>query len=85
MATVVQRAGGTTTMPADELNERLEEMAASVEGGASLEATSFQFECLSSDTPSVLGILSDMLQCVPQPLSCWTPLLQGTHLRRERS
>lgn len=68
-------------MDADQLNARLEDLAASIEGGASFEATSFSFECLSTDVSSVLGIMSDMLQYVPL---CACPCSSAPLRERER-
>lgn len=55
------RTGGTEELSPDELDEALEFLAASVEGGANNLYTSVSFSALSDNADEVLGIFADVL------------------------
>lgn len=61
LAAAVQRAGGSTTLPGDDLDAALEQLAAYIEGGAGGEAVSFGFGCASEDTEAVISMFSDVI------------------------
>ncbi|MFM2430926.1 MAG: hypothetical protein RLZZ511_2139 [Cyanobacteriota bacterium] len=61
MATVM-RAGGTNVHPAAQLNEILEQKAASIETGMAVNSGSAGFSALSEDLPQVLDLLAEVLQ-----------------------
>jgi len=58
----VMRAGGTKQHPADELNQILEQRAASVETGISNSSGSAFFEALSEDVDTVFRLFAEVLQ-----------------------
>ncbi|MEW5306139.1 MAG: hypothetical protein WDW36_008628 [Sanguina aurantia] len=58
----VQRAGGSIAHPAPAVNERLEQLAASIEAGAGPQAVSVGFQCLVPDFPEVLGLFSEIVR-----------------------
>ncbi|MGI0489530.1 M16 family metallopeptidase [Pantanalinema rosaneae CENA516] len=58
----VMRSGGTETYPAAQLNQLLEQKAASVETGISEAAGSAGFSALSEDLESVFGLFAEVLQ-----------------------
>ncbi|MBL7154277.1 MAG: insulinase family protein [Phycisphaerae bacterium] len=57
----VMRTGGTTTKTGDELDEELEQMAASVETGIGLNSGSASVSVLKKDIDKGLSILADVL------------------------
>lgn len=58
----VMRSGGTTKTPADALNERLEQRAASVEVGIGTGAGNASFEALTEDVPEVFRLFAEVVQ-----------------------
>lgn len=56
----VMRSGGTKKLSADELNTRLESMAASVETGVSDEFARVGFNCLKENLDEVLALFKDV-------------------------
>ncbi|MBE9029243.1 insulinase family protein [filamentous cyanobacterium LEGE 11480] len=61
MATVM-RSGGTKAHPSEQLNQILEQKAASIEAGMSVNAGSAGFSALSEDLPQVLDLFAEVLQ-----------------------
>jgi zinc protease len=61
MATVM-RSGGTKAHPSDQLNQILEQKAASIEAGMGVNAGSAGFSALSEDLPMVLDLFAEVLQ-----------------------
>ena len=57
----VMRTGGTTRMTGDEIDEKLEQIAASVETGIGLNAGSASMSVLKEDVDTGLSILADVL------------------------
>jgi zinc protease len=55
------RAGGSKHYPADDMNARLEHLAAAVETGMGLEAGTAGFSCLSKDLDTTLDVFADVL------------------------
>ena len=60
LSAAVQRSGGSLQHPSQQLDDELEERAASIEGGAGPEAFGFGFQCLSEDTPGVLQLFAEV-------------------------
>jgi predicted Zn-dependent peptidase len=58
---MVMRSGGTEKMTGDQLDETLENMAASVESGIGESNGSASFSCLKENTDAVLAIFYDVL------------------------
>ena len=58
----VMRSGGTEAYPADELNQFLEQRAASIETGIGTTSGSASFEALSEDLPEVFNRFADVLR-----------------------
>ncbi|MEB3336937.1 MAG: pitrilysin family protein [Leptolyngbyaceae bacterium] len=58
----VMRDGGTRRHSADELNQLLEQRAASVETGVSTTAGSAQFGCLTEDLETVFGLFAEVIR-----------------------
>jgi zinc protease len=58
----VMRSGGTLTHPADELNQRLEQRAASVETSIDITNGNASFSALSEDLPEVMQLFAEVLQ-----------------------
>ncbi len=58
----VMRSGGTRKHPADELNQILEQRAASVETSISTSAASASFDALKEDTETVIGLFAEVLR-----------------------
>ena len=58
----VMRSGGTQAHPADELNQLLEQRAASVETSIDITAGSASFSALSEDLADVMGLFAEVLQ-----------------------
>ncbi len=58
----VMRSGGTQSHPADELNQLLEQRAASVETGISTASGTARFSALNEDLDTVFGLFSEVLQ-----------------------
>ncbi len=58
----VMRTGGTTKHSPDELNQLLEQRAASVEMGIGTTSGSASFNALSEDLPTVFGLFSEVLR-----------------------
>ncbi|GAX72597.1 hypothetical protein CEUSTIGMA_g53.t1 [Chlamydomonas eustigma] len=69
IAAAVQRAGGSTEHPADELNARLEDLAASIETSSGNETLSAGFYCSKEDMKEVLGLMSEILKSPVLPES----------------
>jgi zinc protease len=61
MATVM-RSGGTKAHPSEQLNQILEQQAASIEAGMVVNAGSAGFSALSEDLPMVLDLFAEVLQ-----------------------
>jgi zinc protease len=59
---MVMRTGGTQTHLPNELNQMLEQRAASVETGISDSAGSASFEALSEDLETVFGLFAEVIQ-----------------------
>jgi len=57
----VMRSGGTAEMTGDEIDVRLENMAASVEAGIGETSGSVSFSCLTENVDDVLAIFHDIL------------------------
>ena len=68
LATSVQRAGGSLQHPTPALDERLEDLAASVEAGAAQDASAVSFECLSEDSGEVLSLVGELVTSPALPL-----------------
>ncbi|KAL4448464.1 hypothetical protein ABPG75_005683 [Micractinium tetrahymenae] len=68
LSAAVQRAGGSQQHPAQALDDKLEELAASIEGGAGAEAFGFGFQCLREDTAEVMALFAEVVQtpAIPQ-------------------
>ncbi|GAB4239341.1 MAG: pitrilysin family protein [Elainellaceae cyanobacterium] len=58
----VMRSGGTQTHPADELNQLLEQRAASIETSIDVSAGSASFSALSEDLEEVMGLFAEVLR-----------------------
>lgn len=58
----VLRTGGTAEMSAEELDEALEFVAASIETSADADRSTLSFDCLSKDFDDVWAMLVDMLE-----------------------
>ncbi|MEO0407243.1 MAG: pitrilysin family protein, partial [Cyanobacteria bacterium P01_A01_bin.135] len=58
----VMRSGGTEAYPADELNQFLEQRAASIETGVGTTSGSASFDALSEDLPEVFARFADVLR-----------------------
>lgn len=57
----VMRTGGTKQRKADDLNAKLESMAASIEGGIGNESGSVSFNCLKENLDEVLDLLKEVV------------------------
>lgn len=57
----VLRSGGTKSKTGDQLNEQLENIAASVESNSSDEMATVSFNCLKENIDEVLGVFVDVL------------------------
>lgn len=58
---MVMRSGGTSKLTGDELDEKLENMAASVESSILESSGSAGFSCLKENTSTVLGLFRDVV------------------------
>ncbi|MGB0563063.1 MAG: M16 family metallopeptidase [Spirulinaceae cyanobacterium] len=58
----VWRTGGTTEHPPNEINEFLEQRAASVETGIGVTSGSVSFSLLTEDTTDVFGLFAELVQ-----------------------
>jgi zinc protease len=58
---MVMRSGGTSKLTGDQLDETLENMAASVESSISESSGSAGFSCLKENTGTVLGLFHDVV------------------------
>jgi len=58
---ITMRSGGTSKMTGDQLDERLEDMAASVETGIGESSGSASFSCLKKNTGAVLELFHDVV------------------------
>ena len=67
LATTVQRAGGSVQHPAPVIDERLDDLAASVEAGAAPDASVVSFECLSEDASEILSLVGEIVQSPALP------------------
>ena len=56
------RTGGTKSFTSDQLNEKLENLAADVEFGAGLENSGGGIHCFKADAPQVLDLFAEMLR-----------------------
>lgn len=87
MATVM-RSGGTQAHPSEQLNQILEQKAASIETGMSVNAGSAGFSALSEDLPQVLSLFAEVLQQAAFPedkIQLAKVQLQGGIARRNDS
>lgn len=57
----VMRSGGTKRLKADELNAKLESMAASIEAGIGDDSGSVGFNCLKENLDEVLGLFKEVV------------------------
>ncbi|NJK54378.1 MAG: insulinase family protein [Leptolyngbyaceae cyanobacterium SU_3_3] len=81
----VMRSGGTQKHPPDELNQRLEQRAASVEAGISSTSGSVSFSALSEDLTEVFDLFSQVIQqpaFVPEKFNLAKLQAQGGIARR---
>lgn len=62
MSAAVQRSGGSLQHPSQQLDDELEERAASIEGGAGPEAFGFGFQCLTEDTSDVMKLFAEVVR-----------------------
>ncbi|PNH03840.1 hypothetical protein TSOC_010067 [Tetrabaena socialis] len=60
LTSYVQRAGGSAQHPAPGLDERLEQLAASIELGAGPQATSADMQCLVEDVEEVMALFAEV-------------------------
>ncbi|GAQ83813.1 peptidase m16 domain protein [Klebsormidium nitens] len=60
MTANVMRSGGSFDHPADQLDERLERLAAGIEAGASTSTMSLSFGCLAEDLGEVFGLFKEV-------------------------
>jgi len=67
LAATVQRAGGSLKHPVPALDERLDDLVASVEAGAAQDASAVSFECLSEDAAEVLSLVGELVQSPALP------------------
>jgi len=58
----VMRSGGTTKHSADELNQILEQRAASIETGISTTSGNANFNCLTQDLDTVFNLFAEVIQ-----------------------
>jgi zinc protease len=63
----VMRSGGTTKHAADELNEILEQKAASIEAGIGTSSGSVGFSSLTEDLPTVFDLFTEVIQSPALP------------------
>ena len=61
MSATLQRSGGSLRHPGAAFDAALEDLAASIEGGAGAEAFAYGFSCLAEDVGSVLGLLGEVV------------------------
>jgi zinc protease len=61
MTGMVMRTGGTKDKPGDQLDEQLENIAASVESSIDESSGEASFSCLKENTDEVLGVFHDVL------------------------
>ncbi|KAL4438208.1 hypothetical protein ABPG77_010569 [Micractinium sp. CCAP 211/92] len=68
LSAAVQRSGGSEQHPGQALDDKLEELGASIEGGAGAEAFGFGFQCLREDTAEVLSLFAEVVRtpAIPQ-------------------
>lgn len=81
----VMRTGGTTKHSPDELNQLLEQRAASVEAGIGTTSGSASFNALSEDLPTVFELFSEVLRTpnfAPQQLELAKTQVRGGIARR---
>jgi len=81
----VMRTGGTQKHSADELNQLLEQRAASVETGISTTAGSASFSSLTEDLPTVLNLFSEVMRepvFAPEKIDLAKTQLRGAIARR---
>ncbi|NBD17933.1 MAG: insulinase family protein [Cyanobacteria bacterium] len=58
----VMRSGGTQQHPADELNQILEQRAASIETGINTTSGSANFDCLTKDLATVFNLFAEVIK-----------------------
>lgn len=58
----VLRSGGTESMPSDELDDLLEDRAASIETFIGIDSGAAFMSCLADDFPEMLGVFADILR-----------------------
>jgi zinc protease len=63
----VLRSGGTVNMPANPLNELLEQKAASIESGISVNAGNVSFNSLTEDLSEVFNLFTEVIQSPALP------------------
>ncbi|MDJ1184765.1 pitrilysin family protein [Roseofilum casamattae] len=81
----VMRSGGTQTHSPDELNQELEQRAASIETGIGRSIATAQFRALTPDTDAVLSLFAEVLRQPafnPEQLALAKTQLQGSIARR---
>lgn len=61
VATAVQRSGGSVAHPENVLDEELDELSASIEGGAGPETSTLGFSCLTEDVTRVMSLFGEVL------------------------
>ena len=61
IASAVLRSGGSKAKTGDQIDEQMENIAASVESNISNEVATFGFNCLKENIDEVLGVYFDIL------------------------
>ncbi|GMH42027.1 hypothetical protein BSKO_09946 [Bryopsis sp. KO-2023] len=62
ISAAAQKGGGSVSHPSTEIDDRLDELSAVINGGSSPLAISMGFECLKEDTPKVLNLFADIIR-----------------------
>ncbi|GMH42121.1 hypothetical protein BSKO_10040 [Bryopsis sp. KO-2023] len=62
ISAAAQKGGGSVSHPGTEIDDRLDELSAVINGGSSPLAISMGFECLKEDTPEVLNLFADVIR-----------------------
>ncbi len=62
IATSVMRSGGSKAKTGDQIDEQLENIAASVESNVGDDSATFSFSCLKENVDEVLGVYVDLLK-----------------------
>lgn len=61
LAATVLRSGGSKSKTGDQIDEQLENIAASVESGPGEDVSTYSFNCLKENLDEVLGVYQDLL------------------------